>query len=168
MFAGVLRSDVVVDERGIMVLLEKQVHLQKDVGAERALVSEVSSIVLLRDDACTYRLRETVRGMRGRERGVASLIGPWRTSVWCYYGIFVCSMLSHATHETGIAIAITCAQHACICPVPWSFHAPVLLAERRVCGAASLLEIAEEQFVRMKASSLLPNKTYHRPSRATQ
>jgi hypothetical protein len=30
--AGVLRSDVVLD-RGMMVLLEKQVHLQKDVGA---------------------------------------------------------------------------------------------------------------------------------------
>jgi hypothetical protein len=36
--AGVLRSDAVVEERGIMVLLEKQVHLQKDVGAEWALV----------------------------------------------------------------------------------------------------------------------------------
>lgn len=71
LFGGVLRSDVVVDERGIMVLLEKQVHLQKDVGAERALVSEVPSIVLLRDDACTYRLREIVRGRRGREEGVA-------------------------------------------------------------------------------------------------
>jgi hypothetical protein len=33
-----LRSDVVVEERGIIVLLEKQVHLQKDVGAEWALV----------------------------------------------------------------------------------------------------------------------------------
>jgi hypothetical protein len=34
--AGVFRSEVVVEERGIIVLLEKQVHLQKDVGAERA------------------------------------------------------------------------------------------------------------------------------------
>jgi hypothetical protein len=31
-----LRSDVVLD-RGIMVLLEKHVHLQKDVGAARML-----------------------------------------------------------------------------------------------------------------------------------
>ena len=31
-----MRSDVVLD-RGIMVLLEKQVHLQKDVGAARML-----------------------------------------------------------------------------------------------------------------------------------
>jgi len=37
LLAGVLRSDVIV-ERGIMVLLEKQVHLQKDVGAGWALV----------------------------------------------------------------------------------------------------------------------------------
>jgi len=43
-----LRSEVVV-ERGIMVLLEKQVHLQKDVGAEWALVKWQ----LLRDKART-------------------------------------------------------------------------------------------------------------------
>lgn len=35
--AGVLRSAEAV-ESGMMVLLEKQVHLQKDVGAERLLV----------------------------------------------------------------------------------------------------------------------------------
>lgn len=34
--AGVLRSEVVL-ERGMMVLFEKQVHLQKDVGAGRLL-----------------------------------------------------------------------------------------------------------------------------------
>jgi hypothetical protein len=37
LLAGVLRSDVVLD-RGMMVLLEKHVHLQKDVGATRLSV----------------------------------------------------------------------------------------------------------------------------------
>jgi hypothetical protein len=42
LLAGVLRSDVVLD-RAMMVLLEKQVHLQKDVGATRVLVKRQES-----------------------------------------------------------------------------------------------------------------------------
>ena len=37
LLAGVLRSEVVL-ESGMMVLLEKQVHLQNEVGAARVLV----------------------------------------------------------------------------------------------------------------------------------
>lgn len=71
LLAGVLRSDDAVEERGIMVLLEKQVHLQKDVGAGWALVRCQAW-----RGSCTYKLRETRRGRRGREGHVSSSTGP--------------------------------------------------------------------------------------------
>ena len=49
--AGVLRSDVVL-ERGMMVLLEKQVHLQKDVGAAWVLAKGVAERWLLALTGC--------------------------------------------------------------------------------------------------------------------
>lgn len=66
-----MRSEVVVEERGIMVLLEKQVHLQKDVGAEWALVRCQWWM-----SSWTYWLRETERGRRGREEDVSNSTEP--------------------------------------------------------------------------------------------
>ena len=69
--AGVLRSDVVL-ERGMMVLLEKQVHLQKDVGAAWVLAkgdAERHGYI-----AGTYWLLGRATGRKGRATDVAILM----------------------------------------------------------------------------------------------
>jgi hypothetical protein len=72
LLAGVLRSDVVLD-RGMMVLLEKHVHLQKDVGATQVLVECQESADRHGCLDETYWLRETVTEMKGRARDAAIL-----------------------------------------------------------------------------------------------
>ena len=69
--AGVLRSEVVLD-RGMMVLLEKQVHLQKDVGA--AWVLAKGDVERYGCSAGTYWLLGRATGRKGRATDVAILL----------------------------------------------------------------------------------------------
>lgn len=66
-----MRSDVVLD-RGMMVLLEKQVHLQKDVGA--AWVLAKGDVEGQEWTVGTYWLLERATGRKGRATDVAILL----------------------------------------------------------------------------------------------
>jgi len=63
-----LRSEVVLD-RGMMVLLEKQVHLQKDVGAAWELAE--GYVEMDEGVTGTYWLLGRATGKKGRAAGVA-------------------------------------------------------------------------------------------------
>ena len=94
-----MRSDVGVEERGIMVLLEKQVHLQKDVGAGWALARCQIWMVLMYIQAA----RDNERKERKRRR--CFQFSRAIVDVRCYSDLYIvvtCDTNNPSTSRLGV------------------------------------------------------------------